>query len=109
MSAKPKTFHQDGVTEVRMTVLKHHRRSLEELEKANPQQPKETDEAYEKRIDALAEKTAKRVDFHVFDADSMIGGSVLDLFKKAEDGHKYDCVIENNELKELKTEEEKKS
>lgn len=73
---KKKTFHVHGATEFRITVLAK-------------------DDAGK----------SKRVDFHVFEADSMLSGSLDELFQKAPDAHKYECAIEGGKLVELKSDE----
>lgn len=67
MSGK-KTFHQDGATEVRMTIL----------------------------------KDKKRVDVHIFEADSVITGPLADIVSKSKDGDKVECSIEGGKLTEIK-------
>lgn len=84
MSSKTetKTFHDHGATEFRITVLAKD-----------------------------AQGQPKRVDFHIFEADDLLSrGSLKELFDKAPaDGHKYECVVEDGKLKELKPDEAKAS
>jgi hypothetical protein len=57
--------------------------------------------ATEVRMTVLSGK--KRVDFHVFEADSILIGRLKKLFEEAKDGHKYELAIEDGKLKEFES------
>jgi hypothetical protein len=83
-------FHQHGAAEVRLTVLQRTG-DPDEIRKANPPKQDEKAEAYENRLEELHAATAKRVDFHIFEAEEFLPGALQTLFDSAPAvGAKYD-------------------